>query len=74
MWFLYAPIVQKNGGKRPFLTAIFSVVFGMPLLCGFGQMAAKSRRKPCQPKLAKPCSARPARLSLRSVRQQSQPP
>jgi hypothetical protein len=29
MWFWYDFFHQKNGGKRPFLTAISSVVFGM---------------------------------------------
>jgi hypothetical protein len=31
MWFWYARNARKNGGKQPFLAAIYSVVFGMAL-------------------------------------------
>jgi len=29
MWFRYAEIEQKTGGKRPFLTTAGGMVFGM---------------------------------------------
>ena len=72
----------KNWLKTAIFAAVYSVVFGMAAVWRrFGQMAAKTRRKPCQRKLAKPCSAtgsrlngrlgcwRGGRLSGRSVRQ-----
>jgi hypothetical protein len=33
MWFRYAEIEQKTGGKRPFLTTAGGMVFGMAAVC-----------------------------------------
>ena len=42
MWFRYAEIDQKTGGKRPFLTGTYGMVFGMAAV---GVALAKSPPK-----------------------------
>jgi len=46
---------RKNGRKTAVFSAAGGMVFGMAVvLCRFGKMAAKSRRKPRQRKLTMP--------------------